>query len=73
MLYIKRKQIRENSKGVKSYGYRAGNLDIEFANGTIYRYFFTPKKVVRGIKETKSVGRYIIKKVLGKYPFKRLV
>ena len=70
MLKIQRKVIPKSSL-LSSAGYDAPTriLEVEFADGGVYRYFDVPKKIYAGIfaDTTRSVGHYFLHEVRPRY------
>jgi len=61
------------SSTIKRFGYnsRAKLLVVEFKKGGVYMYYDAPPKLRRGLRETKSKGKYFHKKVRP-LPYRRI-
>jgi hypothetical protein len=44
------------SSAIRSVGHRHGMLEVEVANGDVYRYFDVPQDVFRKLMRAKSKG-----------------
>ena len=55
------------SSNIAGIGFDNGELQVEFHNGTIYRYMGVPEDVFEGFKISDSPGRYFYQNVKGKY------
>lgn len=62
------------SRSVASIGYDedAMTLDIEFRNGSLYRYFDVPEAVYLGLLRASSIGRYVNAKIRDRYRYVEL-
>jgi hypothetical protein len=63
-----------NSKAISSVGYsrRRHILEIEFANGAVYRYLQVAPSVYRDLMASDSKARYYDANIKGNYPSARV-
>ena len=47
-------------------------LDLAFHNGTVYRYFAVPARVVDGLRTAESAGAYFHRYVRERFRYQRL-
>ncbi|HEY6070182.1 MAG TPA: KTSC domain-containing protein [Chthoniobacterales bacterium] len=65
---------RVSSNGIASVGYskRRHILEIEFANGAVYRYLEVAPSVYRDLMNAESKARYYVANIKGNYPSVRV-
>lgn len=63
-----------DSRSVASVGYDRSSrtLEVEFTNGTVYRYFEVPVAVRDALLSADSIGRYFNAHVRDHYRYERL-
>ena len=47
-------------------------LDLAFRNGTVYRYFAVPARIVDGLRAARSTGAYFHREVRHRFRYQRL-
>lgn len=47
-------------------------LDLVFRNGTVYRYFAVPARVVEGLRSAPSTGAYFHRQIRHRFRYQRL-
>jgi KTSC domain len=47
-------------------------LDLVFRNGTVYRYFAVPLRVVEGLRTAPSTGAYFHRQIRQRFRYQRL-
>jgi len=47
-------------------------LDLVFHNGTVYRYFAVPARVVEGLRTAPSTGAYFHRQIRHRFCYQRL-
>ena len=47
-------------------------LDLVFRNGTVYRYFAVPARVVEGLRSASSTGAYFHRQIRHRFRYQRL-
>ena len=47
-------------------------LDLVFRNGTVYRYFAVPLRVVEGLRTAPSAGAYFHRQIRQRFRYQRL-
>jgi hypothetical protein len=47
-------------------------LDLIFRNGTVYRYFAVPARVVEGLRTALSTGAYFHRQIRHRFGYQRL-
>jgi KTSC domain len=62
-----------SSSNVKSIGYQAGTLAVEFRNGAIYHYAGVPADVHQALMAAQSKGSYIAVHLRDKFKAMRIV
>ncbi len=67
-------RVRVESSGIKSVGYskRKHILELEFANGAVYRYINVPRSVHHDLMATESKARYYDQFIKRNYPSQRV-
>jgi hypothetical protein len=67
-------RVRVESSGIASVGYskRKHVLEIEFANGAVYRYVNVPPSVYRDLISAESKTRYYDQNIKRNYPSLRV-
>lgn len=60
------------SEAVRSVGYEGGALEVEFADGDVYRYFEVPEAVYGELMLAESVGHYVSARIQGRYRYVRV-
>lgn len=62
------------STNLKSVGYDPSlqMLEIEFQDGSVYRYFGVPEEEHRGLLEAESKGRYFIYNIRDRYRYEKV-
>ena len=48
------------------------SLDLVFRNGTVYRYFAVPARVVDGLRTARSAGAYFQQHIRPRFRYQRL-
>jgi len=68
------KRSRVVSSTIRSIGYdrRTAVLEIEFADGDLYKYFMVPRLTYQAFLEAPSKGRFFSESVRDRYQFQRL-
>jgi hypothetical protein len=63
-----------DSSAINSVGYdRATNvLELELAEGEVYRYFAVPHRVHRELLAAGSIGRYFLSEIRDRYGYQRV-
>ena len=63
------------SKSVASIDYNdlSDTLEIEFRNGSIYRYFDVPEETYAELMAASSIGRYVNYRIKPYFPYERIV
>jgi KTSC domain len=51
------KRLEVTSRAIRSVGYQAGTLEIEFVHGDVYRYFLVPRGVFLELMQAESKAR----------------
>jgi len=66
--------VAVESSSVASVGFDGALavLELEFRNGSVYRYFAVPAAVYEGLMDAASKGVYVNRFVRGVYPFARV-
>jgi len=55
------------SSNIKSIGYDAGTLEVEFSNGGIYQHHDVPQEAYDGLMAAKSKGGHYASTIRGKF------
>ena len=63
-----------SSSNLRSVGYNgpAMVLEVEFRNGSVYRYFAVPLATYEGLVRAESKGRYFNQNILPRFPYQRI-
>ncbi|WP_395295333.1 KTSC domain-containing protein [Kitasatospora hibisci] len=63
-----------DSSALRSVGYDAARrvLEVEFAGGCVYAYDSVPGRVHGELMAAESHGRYFVREIRGRYPYRRL-
>jgi hypothetical protein len=59
------------SSAVASVGYEeaTNTLEVEFAGGSVYRYFGVPRSRVEALLAAPSIGGYVTRHIKPRYPY----
>lgn len=60
------------STNIRSIGYSAGTLEVEFLNGSIYHYFNVPIEHFQNMVNFPHPGTYLAHNVKGVYSYQRV-
>jgi hypothetical protein len=66
------KRVPVTSEALRSVGYESGTLELEFADGDVYRYFAVPEAEYAQFMLSESMGRYVVENIRESYPYARL-
>jgi KTSC domain len=62
------KRLEVASRAIRSVGYQAGTLEIEFVDGDVYRYFLVPRHVFIELMQAESKGTFFNERIRDRYP-----
>jgi hypothetical protein len=67
-------RIEVESSSIRSIGYDKSDqiLEVEFLNGTVYRYSSVPESVYLDLMKAESHGRYFNQKVQKNFAFEKV-
>ena len=54
------------------YNARVGVVEIAFRSGGVYRFYDVPYEVYRGLRRSKSPGRYFHRTIKGNFHFEKV-
>lgn len=60
------------SSTLKSVGYEEGVLEVEFADGSVYRYLDVPDHEAKAFIASESKGHHFVAFIRGRYEFLRV-
>ncbi len=60
------------SSTLKSVGYAEGVLEVEFLDGSVYRYFDIPADQAQAFMASESKGHHFVTFIRGRYKFLRV-
>ena len=60
------------SSTLKSAGYNAGVFEVEFHDGSVYRYFDVPAEVAEAFLASDSNGHHFVTFIRGQYKFEKV-
>jgi hypothetical protein len=60
------------SRALRSAGYEAGTLEVEFTSGSVYRYRGVPERVWRELLAAESHGSYFTAHIRDRFPYARV-
>lgn len=66
-------RIPISSSTLKSAGYVGGVLEIEFRDGSVYRYLNVPAEVAQAFMTSDSKGRHFVRFIRGHYEFEKMM
>ena len=68
------RRVPVQSRAIASVGYdRATNvLELELADGDVYRYFAVPSRVHQELLAADSIGRYFLSQIRDRYGYQRV-
>jgi hypothetical protein len=66
------KRVPVASEALRSVGYEAGTLELEFADGDVYRYFDVPEAEYAALMLSESMGRYVVENIREGYRYVRV-
>jgi hypothetical protein len=63
-------RTRVSSSAISSVGYdeRKSVLEVEFQSGAVYDYLDVPPKVWKELQAADSKGRFVSRRIRGRYP-----
>lgn len=61
------------STNIRSIGYNATTLEVEFLNGSVYQYYNVPAEHYHNMINYPHPGTYLARYVKGKYNYNRIV
>ena len=70
--HIPRDRVASNVLASVGYSKRRHILEVEFANGAVYRYLDVPPSVYRDLMQADSKARYYVTNIKGSYPSVRV-
>jgi len=56
------------SRAIRSVGYRAGTLEIEFVHGDVYRYLLVPRGLFIEFIQAESKGAFFNERIRDRFP-----
>jgi KTSC domain len=65
------KRLEVTSRAIRSVGYHAGTLELEFVDGDVYRYFLVPRHVFLELLQAESKGAFFNERIRDRYPTKK--
>ena len=60
------------SSTLKSAAYAKGVLEVEFQEGSVYRYFDVPAEVAEAFLASDSKGHHLVTFIRGRYRFEKV-
>ena len=69
---MKRMPVQSSNLAAVGYDSRCNLLEVEFHNGSVYRYFDVPRNVMRSLMQAQSKGGFFNSYIRMHYPFERL-
>jgi hypothetical protein len=67
-----RTPLESSSIARAGYDAAARALELEFRDGSIYRYRDVPREIFDGLMNAGSKGRYFIERIRGKFDYERV-
>lgn len=66
---------RENVKStsIRSLGHDGTTLEVEFHNGSLFRYTGVPGETIDKLKKARSLGQYFTTHIRDRFPCERVV
>ena len=61
------KTVKVDSSHLRKVQYDAGDLNIEFKNGSVYTYSGVPEKRFNGLVRANSAGKYLHNNIVGSF------
>ena len=67
-------RVAVTSSSIASAGYsaEASTLEVEYCNGSVYRYFAVPRSVFESLLAAASKGSFVSEQIRGRYPYRRM-
>jgi hypothetical protein len=69
---MERQKVASTSIQSVGYGPLDSVLEIEFANGGVYRFYRVPRSVAVGLLGAESKGRFFAERIRGRYTYQRV-
>jgi len=68
------RRVPVESREIASVGYDAATnvLELEFADGDVYRYYAVPRRVHQELLAAESMGRYFQSQIRDQYGYERI-
>jgi hypothetical protein len=57
-----------SSRAIRSIGYQADTLEIEFVDGDVYRYFLVPRRLFVEFMQAESKGAFFNERIRDRFP-----
>jgi antitoxin (DNA-binding transcriptional repressor) of toxin-antitoxin stability system len=67
-----RESVKSTSVASVGYNELSGTLEIEYRNGSLYRYYDVPEQVYTDLMAASSLGRFINKKIKPYFTYKKI-
>lgn len=67
-----RTRVQSSSIAAVSYDDATSTLEVEFVNGTVYRYFAVPPSVYQAFLGAESLGRYFNEAIRTRYRYAKV-
>ncbi|GAA0615238.1 KTSC domain-containing protein [Kribbella sandramycini] len=61
-----------NSSSIRSVGWSAGTLELEYVNGSVYQYFDVAQPTYAALMAAASIGAYVNREIKPKYRCREL-
>jgi len=61
-----------DSSNIASIGWKDGNLEVEFLNGSLYMYLDVPESVFEEFIESYSKGQFLARNIKGQYEYRKI-
>ena len=65
-------RVYVESSNIRTIGYAAGTLEIEFSTGGIYQYAGVPASVHVELMQSNSIGSYFHQYIKNIYPYSQI-
>ena len=69
---VERTSLESDLLASVGYDEDVSSLEVEFRNGSVYRYFAVPQSVFYGLMSAPSKGTFFLERIKSVYGFKRM-
>ena len=69
---MRRQSVTSSNLASVGYDPSSQTLEVEFQNGSVYRYFNVPQTIYEGLMRASSSGSFLASQVKDRFPYSRV-